>query len=154
MAKAKSVRTPKYRRQKRPKSPDEAIVELSGKRHYLGEYGSPESLQAYHQLLAEWTINHRTAVVEPNGVTIVELIATFWRHVESYYVKSDGTPTSEVANFRLALWPLKELYGNTRAADFGPRALQSGSAAISRTGERCAAAVLSPVVLLQPGRRC
>ena len=52
----KSTRIPKYRRQK-TKTVDHAFVELSGTRHYLGRFGAPESKQAYHRLLAEWSAN-------------------------------------------------------------------------------------------------
>jgi integrase len=117
-------RTPKYRRQ-RSKPFARAFVELDGKRCYLGQYGTPESKQRYHQLLAEWTASGGQTPVNPDELMIVELCARFWRHVQGYYRKPDGTPTSEVGNIRQALRPLKELYGHTEARDFGPKALKA-----------------------------
>ncbi len=48
-----SLRSPKYRRQKRPTG-DLAFVEIAGVRRYLGVYDSPESKNAYHRAVAEW----------------------------------------------------------------------------------------------------
>ena len=62
---------PKYRRQKRPQSCDVAFVELNGKRHYLGDYNTPESKQRYHRLLAEWSANGGRLVVDAGDITIV-----------------------------------------------------------------------------------
>ena len=44
MARDPSTRSPKYRRQKRPNSADQAFFELDGHRHYLGRYGSAQSI--------------------------------------------------------------------------------------------------------------
>lgn len=41
---------PKYRHYK-PKNL--AVVRIDGRDHYLGKYGSPESREKYHRLLAE-----------------------------------------------------------------------------------------------------
>ena len=60
-----------------------------------------------------------------NEITVIELIAKFWQHAQQYYRRKDGTPTSEVENHRQALRPLRELYGRSRADDFGPRALKA-----------------------------
>jgi hypothetical protein len=51
------------------------------------------------------------------------LIAAYKIHVESYYRKPEGTPTSEINNIRSALKPLRVLYGATPAAAFSPLAL-------------------------------
>jgi len=48
----------------------------------------------------------------------------FWEHVEGHYRQPHGTPTNEQYNFRYALRPLRELYGHTAAAQFGPLALK------------------------------
>ena len=42
---------PKYRHYK-PK--DLAVVRIDGRDYYLGKFGSPESHEKYHRLLAEW----------------------------------------------------------------------------------------------------
>ena len=103
MAKSLTTRIPKYRRQKRQNCADAAFVQLDGQRVYLGRYGSPESREAYRRTVAEWAANDGALLVEPEALTVVELCARFWRHVESYYRKPDGTPTHEAAQFRIAL---------------------------------------------------
>ena len=123
--KSPAPRTPKYRKQSRPNSADEAFVELNGHRHYLGAYGSPESKQAYHRLLAEWTANGRRLPVAADEVTVTELIAAYWRHAQSYYRKPDGTHTRSVELIKTAMRPLKRLYGNTTVGAFGPLAYKA-----------------------------
>jgi hypothetical protein len=54
-------------------------------------------------------------------LTVNELLARSWRHVESYYVK-DAAPTSEPDTIRQALRFVRQLYGHTEARDFGPLA--------------------------------
>jgi len=114
---------PSYQRQ-RGRSKDRAFVRLNGRRHYLGEYGSPESKEAYRRLIVEWAIDAGAGLSTSSDLTVVELIAHFWKHAQSYYRRLDGTPTTEIGNFRLALRPLKELYGRTPADAFGPKAQQ------------------------------
>lgn len=53
-----------------------------------------------------------------------DLILGDVRHAESYYV-NDGRPTSETASIKLALWPLRQLYGHCPARDFDPLALKT-----------------------------
>ena len=53
-------------------------------------------------------------------LTVSELILRYYLFAESYYQK-DGKPTSELTSIRLALGPLRKLYGHTPAEDFGPR---------------------------------
>ncbi len=58
-------------------------------------------------------------------LTIAELIARYWQHVEEYYRHADGTPTGEVQAMRYALRPLNHLQGATLIAEFGPSALKA-----------------------------
>ena len=56
---------------------------------------------------------------------MAELIDHFWQHAKCYYRNPDGSSSKELQNFRLALRPLQDLYGNSRAAEFGPRKLKA-----------------------------
>ncbi len=47
MPRIKSVRIPKYRRQKRRNGADTAFVAIDGQRIYLGEYDSGQSRERY-----------------------------------------------------------------------------------------------------------
>lgn len=90
---------PTYRRLKEKGRPDRAFVELNGRRIYLGKYGTEESKRKFFRVLAEWTANGRQLTVGQTELTIVELIARFWRHAEQYYRRSDGSPTGTAENF-------------------------------------------------------
>jgi integrase len=120
-------RIPSYRFHK---GSNQAIVVLDGRTHYLGPWNSPASRAECDRLVAEWLANgRRSAPVAPapsaEGVTVDELILVYWRHAEGYYRKPDGTPSPELENLKLALRPLRKLYGETPAAGFGPLALKA-----------------------------
>lgn len=106
-------------------SSGQGYVYLAGQRRYLGRHDRPEALQAYHRVIAEWAAHGGRLPVKPEEITIRELLARFWVHAEQYYRRPDGTCTSELDNYRQAFKPLRELYADTRARDFGPRALQA-----------------------------
>ena len=55
---------------------------------------------------------------------LTELISAYWRFANQYYVKN-GRCTDELASIKVALRYLKESYGTTPAAKFGPLALKS-----------------------------
>lgn len=117
-------RLPKYRRHS---SNDVAFVVISGQRVYLpGKYNSDESKAEYRRRCAEWVAKDRPATPQPAvaDITIVELCVRFWRYATSHYVKN-GEPTDEQAGIRMAIRPLKELYGSTPAVAFGPSRLKA-----------------------------
>lgn len=59
-----------------------------------------------------------------SSLTINELILRYWQeYVDVTYVK-DGKPTERQYAIRCALRPVKALYGETLAGEFGPRALR------------------------------
>lgn len=116
---------PKLRRQKIKNRDDLAFVELAGQRHYLGVYGSNESRETYGRMIAEWTANGGRQPVDQNLITIVELLAEFWKYAEGYYVNPNVDATSELSCFKHAIKPLKTLYAKTPAKDFGPIALKA-----------------------------
>jgi integrase len=107
------------------KASGQAYVVLNGKAIYCGKPDDPGTEQRYRQALAEWLAAGRQLPVEPTTLTIKELIARFWTHAEGYYRTETDGRLKELEQFRLALRPLKELYGNTAAVEFGPRALQA-----------------------------
>lgn len=103
-----------------------AVVTIAGRDHYLGPHGSPESLDAYKRLIAEWTTTGPAAAAASNAATkagaefrICELLAAYFKHADRYYVK-DGQPTGEAANIKFATRLLQTLYGMLPVAEFGP----------------------------------
>jgi integrase len=110
------------------KATGQAVVRIDGKDHYLGKVGSPESRAEYDRLIAEWLGNGRTLpgpAKAHSGTTVNELLAAYWCWAETYYRNAEGKPAQELDNVRLALRPLKRLYGHTEARDFGPLALRA-----------------------------
>lgn len=112
---------PRYRLHK---SSRQAVVTIDGSDHYLGPWQSKASKYKYDRLIGEWLARGRQPLVAPDDLTIIELVARFWRHAKTYYVKR-GRPTGELDNIRHAVRPLKALYGRTQAADFKPLCLKA-----------------------------
>jgi site-specific recombinase XerD len=129
-----SVRTPKYRHHK---PSGQAVVTIGGKDLYLGKWNTLESRELYHRRIAEWLTNGRCVPVrEPSAAetTVSDLILAYFRHAQSYYRHADGTPTSEVRNIRLALRPLRRLYGSSAAKEFDSLALEAVREEMIRVG--------------------
>lgn len=113
-----------------------AVVTLGGKDHYLGPYGTPDSYERYARLLADWNAHGRRSLApSPDApeLSVSQLILRYWDFAQGYYVKH-GRPTGECDNLRLALRPLRSLYGGTPAAAFGPKALLLVRQAMVDTG--------------------
>jgi integrase len=94
----------------------------------LGKHDTPESWAEYARVLAEWEASGRRLSGKRlvGGLSVNELILAYWHFAEGYYLKN-GEPTSQQARIRLALKPVRELYGHTIAGDFGPKALKAVS---------------------------
>ena len=100
-------------------------VRIDGRDHYLpGEINSPESVEAYRRLVAEYlTAGRIGGAADPAEPTINELIWAFWdRFVKNRYVKH-GQPTSEQRSYKTALRPVQQLYGSQPTGVFTPLAL-------------------------------
>lgn len=118
-----SKKTPGYREHA---PTNRAVVTIDGRDIYLGKYGTKESRREYDRLIGEWLANGRRLPAAGRvDLSVSEVIEAFWTHAKVYYRKPDGTPTSEQSGFRLALSPLRRLYGKRRAVDFGPLALKA-----------------------------
>jgi integrase len=133
----KSRKIPAYRLHK---PTGQAVVRLDGRDFYLGKHGTEASREKYRRTIAEWL----TASVTPTSAapskqpvtvpTVAEIILAFWRHAEVHYRSSDGTTSEELGNIKAALRPLRSLYGDTPARDFGPLALRAVRDSMIGTG--------------------
>jgi site-specific recombinase XerD len=113
------------------------VVTLNGRDHYLGKWNTAESRTEYDRLIAEWLTHGRQPPARGtpgDGLSVNELILDYCRFVEGYYRHPDGTPTSEVNNVKLALRPLRRLYGHTQAATFDCLALEAVREQMIRDG--------------------
>jgi integrase len=90
----------------------------------LGAWGSPEADVEYKRFLAEFATGTTQRPDSPD-MTVNEVMIAFLKHAEMHYRNPDGALTSEVANFKTAIRPLRELYGHTPARMFGPKALKT-----------------------------
>jgi integrase len=101
------------------------VVTLNGKDIYLGKWNTSASKAEYNRLIGEWLVGGRTLPhAQEVDLTVAELSLRYWRFAKGYYVKN-GRPTGWQVHIRLVLRMLKETYGPTRAADFGPLALKA-----------------------------
>jgi integrase len=107
------------------KASGQMFVVLSGRAIYCGKPDEPVTEQRYHQAIAEWMAAGRQAAADPDALTVKELVARFWVHAEQYYRTETDFRNKELEQFKLAFRPLKELYAESPATDFGPRALKA-----------------------------
>ena len=99
-----------------------AVVTLGGKDFYCGKFGSPESRREYDRLVGEWLAAGRPqAAGGVQTLTMAELLVRYMEYAKGYYLP----PSREIEGITLALRPLKEKYGHTLAADFGPLSLRA-----------------------------
>jgi hypothetical protein len=118
-----SVCVPKYRRHK---GTGQAVVTLDGRDFYLGKFGSATSRKEYRRVTAEWlATGGGFAAGDPSELTIAEFLKRYRKFAERYYRPRPGSRTNELPNLRYAVKPLREIYGHTLVADFGPLALKA-----------------------------
>jgi hypothetical protein len=102
----------------------QAIVTLDGRDYLLGKHESAASRAEYRRLTSEWLANRGVPRDAGSDLTVSELALAFWKFAQGYYRK-DGKATSELYLYKMAMKVLRSLYGRTRAADFGPRAMKA-----------------------------
>jgi hypothetical protein len=98
---------------------------LNGKDHYLGPWKSSAAKAEYERLISEWLAGGRQLADSGNGLTVNDLMLAYLNHADKHYRKPDGEATRQLELIRLAMRPLKELYGRTPASEFGPLALKA-----------------------------
>jgi hypothetical protein len=131
MPKLSDTAVPSYRLHKQS---GQALVTLDGRDICLGKHGSPESREKYNRLIGEWLANGRRLPAPPSAYTVAMLLSAFWTHAQTHYRHADGSPTSEVDNYRDVLKPLRRLYGATLVANFGPLSLKALRGEMIRLG--------------------
>ena len=120
-----SMKNPRVPSLRYHKASGRMFVVLSGRAIYCGRPDDPDTVSRYHRVVAEWLAAGRQIPGDPKTMTIREMLGRFWAHAESYYRHRTDGRTKELDQFKLALRPLKELYADTPAKDFGPRALKT-----------------------------
>jgi integrase len=105
----------------RHKASGQARVTLNGGDHYLGPWNTPQSRAEYERVVNEWLARGRRL---PDRDDRGELRAKELIH--GYYQFAAGSmPDVEVDKVQAALKPVREMYGETPAAEFEPVAFQA-----------------------------
>jgi integrase len=111
------------------------VVTLNGVDHYLGPWNSPESKAEYDRITSEWlALGRRSpdrggeAGKAGDALLVKELILGFYSHL------APTLPEVEVDKLRRALRPVRELFGETRAAEFGPVRFKAVRAKLADAG--------------------
>jgi hypothetical protein len=102
----------------------------------LGPYDTPKSRAEYARVIGEWELHARrlpTTAGRMPDITVNEVLLAYRIHAAGYYVK-DGTPTSQLDRVKRSVRVVRELYGHTHAADFGPLALKNVRQEMIRQG--------------------
>ncbi|MEE9125883.1 MAG: hypothetical protein V3U11_01970 [Planctomycetota bacterium] len=113
------------------KASGQAVVTLAGKDFYLGKYDTEASKVRYQRVIAEYMAggaqiapNHRQErKARSDGLTVEQLTSAYERHLETKH--DPAWLSNNLDHYRLALRPLKALYGDMIAAEFSPLRLQA-----------------------------
>ncbi len=110
---------------------DQAIVTLTDsvtryrKDYWLGQYGSPESRELYHRVLAQWESGGRRLPVTLDDkpadiaqVSVAEVLAAYWKWATGHYA------SKELSCVRMVIRLVRKMFGSSPAADFGPNRLR------------------------------
>jgi integrase len=90
-----------------------------------GSFDSPESRTAFArlQLEIEAAPHLPSDAARRVGVSVNEVLLAFMGWAATHYRTPDGEPTTEIGELKWSIKPVRELYGETPAAEFGPRSL-------------------------------
>lgn len=108
-----SKKLPSYRKHR---ASGQAVVTLAGKDHYLGPHGTRASKAEYDRLVREHVATGGAPADKRDELTVVELLAAFYKHAREYY----GPDSSEPANYSTLIKRIRTAYGKTLVAEFGP----------------------------------
>lgn len=116
------------------KSTGQAYVCLGGKFHYLGTHGSQASKDRYDKLLSDWLAGRLAPRGDgPPVMTVGEVADRYQEYAENYYRKG-GKATGQLERVKIALGPVRTLYGTLAATAFGPKALRKARSEMVRRG--------------------
>ena len=100
----------------------------AGVRHFRampGLFDSPESRTAFARLQLELAESPTAHAANSDGIRVVGVLLAYVDHAERHYLTATGEPTGEIKQVKTVVRIVRELYGNTPAAAFGPLALKA-----------------------------
>lgn len=124
MPRLSNGRIPKYRKHR---ASGQAVCTIGGRDHYLGPHGSKASRVEYDRLTGQWLAAGRPAQWPPPAeyeITVAELLVRYLTFVKRHYSQGPK-PSRYVDDIKPAVKMLRETYGRTAAAEFGPLALKA-----------------------------
>jgi integrase len=104
----------------------QARIRYNGKDVYLGRYGSVEARLRYREFLAQLKTApppSPTAVPVAERVTVGIAVWRYWQWAEVRYRDADGKPTRGADEMRIALRPLRRMFGDLELEQLGPSKL-------------------------------
>lgn len=115
------ARVPSYRLHR---ASGKAVVTLSGRDHYLGEYGSPESSSRYRELVGRWLAGGKKLPTETPSepLSVAETLLAYLEYCEKHYA-SRRRYDALLARIKAALKPVRELFGSEPVDGFRAKAL-------------------------------
>jgi integrase len=102
----------------------QAYVRINGVFHYLGEHGSAASMTLYRQKVVEYLAGGNFLASHKDDPSVEYILAAYGSWAAGYYQK-DGKPTKQFDRVKRAIVPVRQLYGQAKAREFGPLALQA-----------------------------
>ena len=95
-------------------SSGQARVTINGNGFLLGPWDSPESKAEYTRIIAEYSVAGDCFGVKPKELTMSHVLLAYLEHAKRYYSKS-----TEYANLKLAVHPVRAIYATLPAEQFG-----------------------------------
>ena len=109
------------------KASGRGVARVDGHDYYFGPYEDLESHERYRRFIAEWLVDRGRSTSSANEkrlVSINEVLLVYWEFAQPCYA-TNGSPSSELSCMRCALRPVRELYGHSRADEFGSKSLRA-----------------------------
>ncbi|MBX3396458.1 MAG: site-specific integrase [Phycisphaerae bacterium] len=108
------------------KASGKAVVTLSGRDHYLGTHGSVESRELYQEIVGRWLANGRTLSDDTprGGLSVAEVLLKYVEHCEQRYAPRRRFHEI-MERIKASVKVVRELYGLSLAASFGPKSLST-----------------------------
>lgn len=109
----------------RKHSSGQSRVTIDGKDYLLGPWGTPQAEQSYRRIIAQWLAKEGQFAPKDEPVTVDEVFAGYWLYAEKYYGYDLDPKRGDCCNLKSTMAIVRGIYGDTKAADFGPLDLRA-----------------------------
>jgi integrase len=119
----------------------QACVYVRGRARYLGRADTPEADRRYREFVVAWAAGRVDQAVAPSSapapdrvVTVAMAAIKFYEWAKARYRHPDGSPTGEAETLRLAIRPLRRMFGSLPLEMLGPMRLRQLRGELVRSG--------------------